>query len=105
MNERLSARTPILPSTLERERSGTEGSSMETEQRLGETGRETDRPHNKHGLVMFLYNTAHVSAKQVGVGAAGQPGNLQAPGYSSVQFSSVRRYMRSYRGRKGREGG
>ncbi len=54
MNEQLSALTPILPSTLEREQSGTDGSSMETEQRLGEAGRETDGHNNKLWLVMFL---------------------------------------------------
>lgn len=44
MENELFPLTPILPSTLEREQSRTEGSGMETEQGLGKAGRETDRP-------------------------------------------------------------
>lgn len=81
MNKQLSALTPFLPSTLERKQSSTEGSSMETEQRLE---RQTDHKTNMD-LSSFSgkeHRFSHTGLHQY----ARQPGNLRAPGYR-VQFS------------------
>lgn len=80
----LSAPTPILPSTLEREQSGTDGSSMETEQRLEEAGRETHRPQNNYRLVAFLYGRAHVQPSR---SASAPLGKTWKPSSSRLQVS------------------
>lgn len=80
----------ILPSIQrESEQSGTGGSSVETEQGLGETGREADRPQTYYRPVMFLYPEAQIKPSTANsISATHRPVNLKAQSYSRAQGCS-----------------